>query len=208
MTDVSWLLFLAASLAVIVTPGQDMVLVLSRGIGQCAVAGIVTAAGVSTGLLLHTVLATLGLGAILLASETLFVVLKIVGAAYLVWIGVRMLLSGGARLDVAAAARMPLARMFRQGMLSNLSNPKIVLFYFAFLPQFMTASAAAPKEAILAMGVAFALLTFAVKGSVGFFAGTLSGWLRANPNAVAWIHRIGGAALVTLGVRLAFAHRS
>lgn len=207
MTDVSWLLFLAASLVVIVTPGQDMVLVLSRGMGQGAMAGIATAAGVSTGLMLHTVLATLGLGAVLLASETLFVVIKIAGAAYLVWIGVRMVMSGGGRLDVSQAVRIPLVRMFRQGMLSNLSNPKIVLFYFAFLPQFMSATADAPKEAVFAMGVAFALLTFLVKGPVGFFAGTLSGWLRVNPQALAWIHRISGAALIALGVRLAFAHR-
>lgn len=207
MHDVSWLLFLAASLAVIVTPGQDMVLVLSRGVGQGAAAGFATAAGISTGLMLHTILATLGLGAVLLASETLFVALKVAGAAYLVWIGCRMILSRGGRLDVAMAGRIPLRRMFCQGLLSNLSNPKIVLFYFAFLPQFMTASAAAPQQAIFAMGVAFALLTFLVKGPVGFFAGTLSGWLRANPRALASIHRVSGAALIVLGVRLAFVHR-
>ncbi|MEK9661903.1 MAG: LysE family transporter, partial [Alphaproteobacteria bacterium] len=93
-------------------------------------------------------------------------------------------------------------RAYRQGMLSNLSNPKIALFYFAFLPQFMTLSAPSPKEAIFAMGVAFALLTFLIKGPVGFFAGTLSGWLRANPRVLAWIHRVGGIALIALGIRL------
>jgi threonine/homoserine/homoserine lactone efflux protein len=204
MADVSWFIFLAASLAVIVTPGQDMVLVLSRGMGQGATAGIVTAAGVSSGLMLHTVLATLGLGALLHASELLFTVLKFAGAAYLVWLGIRLLREGAGRLAVTAARRQPLHRAFRQGMLSNLSNPKIALFYFAFLPQFMSASAAEPKEAIFAMGVAFAVLTFFVKGPVGFFAGTLSGWLRANPAALGWIHRISGAALLALGVRLAF----
>ena len=207
MTDVSWLLFLAASLAVIVTPGQDMVLVLSRGIGQGATAGIATAAGVSSGLMLHTVLATLGLGALLHASEGLFFVLKIAGAAYLVWLGARLLISGAARLDIEATGRRPLRRVYTQGMLSNLSNPKIVLFYFAFLPQFVSASAAAPKEAIFAMGVAFALLTFLVKGPVGFFAGALSGWLRANPRTLSWIHRVSGATLLALGVRLAFEQR-
>jgi threonine/homoserine/homoserine lactone efflux protein len=207
MTDVSWFIFLAASLAVIVTPGQDMVLVLSRGMGQGALAGIVTAAGVSSGLLLHTVLATLGLGALLQTSELLFTMLKIAGAVYLVWIGIRLLREGAGRLDVAASRRLPLRRAFRQGMLSNLTNPKIALFYLAFLPQFMSASAAAPKEAIFTMGLAFAVLTFLIKGPVGFFAGTLSGWLRANPRALGWIHRIGGGALLALGVRLAFEQR-
>jgi threonine/homoserine/homoserine lactone efflux protein len=204
MADVSWLLFLAASLAVIVTPGQDMVLVLSRGMAQGALAGIVTAAGVSCGLMLHTVLATLGLGALLRASETLFVVLKIAGAVYLLWLGIRLLREGAARLDLTAARPIPLWRAFRQGMVSNLSNPKIALFYFAFLPQFMTTDTAAPKAAIFAMGLAFAVLTFFVKGPVGYGAGTLSGWLRANPKALGWVHRVSGAALVALGIRLAF----
>lgn len=207
MTDVSWIIFLAASLAVIITPGQDMVLVMSRGIGQGALAGIVTAAGVSSGLMLHTVLATLGLGALLQASELLFTALKIAGAVYLLWIGWRMLRDGAGQLDIAASGRQPLWRAYRQGMLSNLSNPKIALFYFAFLPQFMSATAAAPGQAIFAMGVVFAILTFLVKGPVGFSAGALSGWLRANPRALAWIHRIGGIALIGLGIRIALEPR-
>lgn len=207
MTDVSWLLFLAASLAVIVTPGQDMILVMSRGMAQGAAAGTMTAAGVSCGLLLHTVLATLGLGALLQASALLFTALKIAGALYLVWLGIRLLRDGAGRLDLAVVRGLPLPLVFRQGMLSNLSNPKIALFYFAFLPQFMPAAAAAPKLSVFAMGLAFAALTFLVKGPVGYFAGTLSGWLRGNPRAVGWIHRISGAALISLGIRLAFEPR-
>ena len=96
MIEVSWLLFIVASLLLIATPGQDMILVMSRSIAQGAGAGVATAAGVSVGLVGHTVLAALGLGAVLRTSEWLFVALKLVGAAYLVYLGIQLLRSGRA----------------------------------------------------------------------------------------------------------------
>jgi threonine/homoserine/homoserine lactone efflux protein len=203
MVEVSWLLFLAASLVVIVTPGQDMLLVMSRSIGQGARAGIVTAAGVSAGLLGHTLLATLGLGALLHASELLFQVLKLIGAAYLVYLGLRLLRTAATRHRLQTVAKRSLPRLFAEGALSNLSNPKIALFYFAFLPQFVPTSAAQPTLSLLILGIAFAALTFVVKGPIGYGAGALSGWLRSHAAVLAWINRTSGAVLIGLGVRLA-----
>jgi threonine/homoserine/homoserine lactone efflux protein len=206
--EVSWLLFLVASLVVIVTPGQDMVLVMSRSIGQGSRAGIATAAGVSVGLLGHTMLATLGLGAVLHASEILFQALKLLGAAYLVYLGVRLLRAGATHHRLRPGSDRSLPRLFLEGALSNLSNPKVALFYFAFLPQFVPASAGQPTLSLLVLGIAFAALTFVIKGPIGYGAGALSGWLRAHPGALAWINRTSGAVLIALGVRLAFAeHR-
>ncbi|HSM19246.1 MAG TPA: LysE family translocator [Hyphomicrobiales bacterium] len=207
MIEVSWWLFLLASLAVILAPGQDMVLVMSRGLGQGSSAGVVTAAGVSTGLLGHTILATFGLGALLMASELAFTVLKLIGAAYLIYLGARLILSGAKRLDLKAAAPLSRRRLFSEGTLSNLSNPKVTLFYFAFLPQFVSKSAAAPTLSIFVLGVAFSLLTFLIKGPVGFFAGSLSDWFRAHPGALAWMHRSSGLVLVGFGLLLAFEQR-
>lgn len=207
MGEVSWILFTGASLAVILAPGQDMLLVMSRGLGQGARAGVATAAGVSTGLLGHTVLAALGLGALLAASEAAYAALKYVGAGYLFYLGVRLLLSGGG-LNAARLSGAPLSRLFAQGALSNLSNPKIVLFYFSFLPQFVPATASDPSLLLLALGVLFAALTFMVKGPVGYFAGALSAWFGAHPMALAWMFRSSGAVLIGLGLRLAFAGRS
>jgi len=207
MSDAQLILFVVTSLVVIVTPGQDMVLVMSRSIAQGSAAGIATAAGVSTGLLGHTLLAGLGLGSILLASETLFVVLKLVGAAYLVYLGVRLLLTKLAALELADAGAAPLRRLWVQGALSNLSNPKIAIFYFAFLPQFVAPDAAHPTALLLMLGAAFAVLTFLVKGPVGWFAGALSAWLRERPRVLVGMHRTSGAVLVALGVRLAFERR-
>lgn len=207
MIEAHWLLFVATSLLVIATPGQDMILVMSRSVALGPAAGVVTAAGVSIGLVGHTILAALGLGAILRASEMLFTGLKLAGAAYLVWLGVGLLRTRGAELALRGSSARSSVRLFADGALSNLSNPKIAIFYFAFLPQFVPAGAAHPTLSMLALGLVFAGLTFLVKAPVGLFAGLLSGWLRARPRALVWLHRASGAVLVGLGVRLAMEPR-
>ncbi len=208
MLDVAWLLFIVSSLVLIATPGQDMILVMSRSLAQGAAAGIVTAAGVSTGLVGHTVLATLGLGAILRASDWLFVALKLAGATYLIWLGIGLLRTRSAEIGTANGTRKSFGRMFADGALSNLSNPKIAIFYFAFLPQFVAADAAHPTLAIFVLGLIFALLTFVVKGPVGLFAGLLSAVVRRRPGALKWLYRCSGGVLVALGVRLALERRA
>jgi threonine/homoserine/homoserine lactone efflux protein len=208
VVEVSGWLFVIASIVLIVTPGQDMILVMSRSVAQGPAAGVATAAGVSVGLVGHTVLATLGLGAILRTSEWLFVVLKLVGAIYLVYLGVQLLRSGRHELAMSAAAPRSLWRLFFDGALSNVSNPKIAIFYFAFLPQFVLPGAAHPTLSVFVLGLAFAALTFVVKGPVGLAAGLLSGWLRTHPRVLAWLYRSSGAVLIALGARLAFERRS
>ena len=209
MLDITWLLFIIASLVLIVTPGQDMILVMSRSLSQGAAAGVVTAAGVSVGLVGHTVLATLGLGAILRTSEWLFIALKLVGAAYLVYLGVQLLRTPAHALAaVSAGAPRPLWRLFLDGALSNVTNPKIAVFYFAFLPQFVLPGAAHPTLAVFVLGLVFAGLTFLVKGPVGLGAGLLSGWLRSRPKVLAGIYRTSGVVLLGLGLKLAFERRA
>ncbi len=208
MHDVSWWLFVVASIVLIVTPGQDMILVMSRSIVQGSAAGVATAAGVSVGLVGHTLLATLGLGAILRTSEWLFVLLKLAGAAYLVYLGVQLLRTRSQQLTATVSAQRSLARLFADGALSNVSNPKIAIFYFAFLPQFVAPDAAHPTLAVFTLGLLFAALTFVVKGPVGLAAGRLSGWLRRRPDALKWLYRTSGVVLIGLGVKLAFERRA
>ena len=208
MIDAHWMPFVAVSLVLIATPGQDMLLVMSRSIAQGPGAGVVTAAGVSVGLVGHASLAALGLGAILTASETLFLALKLLGAAYLLYLAIGLLRTREAALQFGASAARPPLRLFVDGALSNLSNSKVAIFFFAFLPQFVAPGAGQPTLAIFSLGVAFAAMTFAVKGVVGLSAGILSGWLRSRPRALLWIHRSSGAMLLGLGVRLAFERRN
>ena len=207
MLEASWGLFTLASLVLIVTPGQDMILVMSRSIAQGPRAGVATAAGVSVGLVGHTVLATLGLGAILRTSEWLFIALKLCGAAYLVWLGIGLLRTRRTELAVAEVSDRSTLRLFADGALSNVSNPKIAVFYFAFLPQFVLPGAAHPTLTVFLLGLLFAALTFLVKGPVGMFAGLLSSWLRARPGVLVWLYRSSGAILVALGLKLAFERR-
>jgi threonine/homoserine/homoserine lactone efflux protein len=207
MIEAYWVLFTVASLALITLPGQDMILVMSRSIAQGVKAGVVTAAGVSVGLVGHTLLATLGLGVILRTSEWLFLALKLVGAAYLLYLGVGLLRTRRGSLAMEAAASRPLGRLFVDGAFSNLSNPKIAIFYFAFLPQFVAPAAQHPTLTVFVLGLAFAGLTFLVKAPVALFSGALSVWLRARPGVLVWVFRCSGAILVGLGVRLAFERR-
>jgi len=203
MPEVTWLLFIVASLVLIVTPGQDMVLVMSRSIAQGAAAGVATAAGVSVGLVGHTVLATLGLGALLRASEWVFLALKLAGAAYLVYMGVQLLRTRTHEIATACGSARSLRRHFVDGALSNISNPKIAVFYFAFLPQFVQPGALHPTLSVFVLGLVFAGLTFLVKGPVGLGAGMLSSWLRTRPGVVVWLYRTSGSVLIGLGLKLA-----
>jgi threonine/homoserine/homoserine lactone efflux protein len=152
-------------------------------------------------------LATLGLGALLRASEALFVALKLVGAAYLLYLGVQLLRTRQAELSVTSTAAQSTMRLFANGALSNISNPKIAVFYFAFLPQFVSPGASSVTATILVLGLLFAGLTLAIKAPVALFAGRLSGWFRARPTALVGLYRTSGLVMVALAVRLALSPR-
>ncbi len=208
MIDAQWPLFLLASLAVIITPGQDMVLVMSKAVTQGTRAGVATAAGVSVGLVGHTILATLGLGALLRTSEWLFTGIKFAGAAYLLYLGIQLLCTRAAELGAEASTKRSHLRLFATGAVSNISNPKIAIFYFAFLPQFVATPAQNPALTVFTLGLVFAALTFLIKGPVAVFAGRLSHWFQAQPKALLYLYRFSGLVMVGLAVRLALSRRS
>jgi threonine/homoserine/homoserine lactone efflux protein len=137
----------------------------------------------------------------------LFIALKLIGAAYLVYLGIGLLRTRQSSLPIGVQTSRTLGRLFVDGAASNLSNPKIAVFYFAFLPQFVSPSATYPTLTVFVLGLVFAGLTFVVKAPVGIFAGRLSAWLRARPSVLTWVFRSSGAILVALGVRLAFERR-
>lgn len=205
--EISWAVFVVASLALIATPGQDLILVISRSVTQGGRAGLVSAAGISFGLTGHAVLAALGLGAVLRTSETLFLAFKLVGVLYLAYLGIKLLRQGDMDLSGTVSARASCGKLFREGALCNLSNPKVALFYLAFLPQFISPGVSNPTLALIVLGFTFAGLTFLVKGTVGYFGGRLSTWLGARPTVMRFIRRASGGVLIALGVRLAFEPR-
>jgi threonine/homoserine/homoserine lactone efflux protein len=208
MIDAHWPLFVLAAVVVIATPGQDMILVMSKSLTQGARADVTTAAGVSVGLAGHTILAALGLGALLRTSEWLFAALKIVGAGYLLYLGVQLLRTRTAQLQAVTAVPQSSVHLFATGAVSNISNPKIAVFYFAFLPQFIASGATSPTLTIFVLGILFAALTFVIKEPVAVSAGRLSSWFQSRPAALVWLHRCSGLVMVGLAVRLALSRRA
>src|SRR5471032_1317427 len=188
-------LYVAASLALIATTGQDMLYVITRSLAQGRVAGLCSALGVCLGILVHTALAALGVGAILHASEALFLALRLV------------LSRESPRIGGLGDGRLSTLALVRQGVLSNVTNPKIVLFFFAFLPQFVDPASAHPTRELVFLGVLYAVLALPVKSAVALAAGSLSERALRNPAAMKWMNRASGTVLVALGLRLAAAER-
>ena len=196
-------LFLATSLAITFAPGPDNLQVLARGISQGRAAGLVAALGFAAGVTFHTTLAALGVAAVLRASPLAFQILKLVGAAYLVWIGVKALKSQG----LAAAGdrpRQPLLAIFRQSVLGNMLNPKVTLFFVVFLPQFVDAHGAQSVTLqMLELGLVFMAQTVVVFSIFGLCAGTIGGWLKRRPRAGVWLDRLAGLTFIAIGIRIA-----
>jgi threonine/homoserine/homoserine lactone efflux protein len=206
--EIITLVFILTSVVIILTPGQDMILVMSRSITQGQKAGIITDFGVSVGLLSHTLLATLGLGAILLASEFLFNIIKFIGAGYLIYIGYQLLRSKDHTIPMEDLPKVSYKKMFVQGAISNIMNPKIAIFYFSYLPQFVVQRRGNEAMQLFTLGVTFAILTFFIKAPIGFISGLLSFWIKTRPIILKYIHKTSGTILIVLGFKLALEERN
>ncbi|HJZ66002.1 MAG TPA: LysE family translocator [Candidatus Acidoferrum sp.] len=197
-------LFLAGALILLVIPGPAVFYILSRTIGQGRLAGVVSAAGISVGTLVHSVAAALGLSAILASSARAFHIVQFAGALYLIFLGVRMLLSRDEAALSSGNAPHSLPRVFGQGVLVNLLNPKTALFFLAFLPQFVDASRGHVSAQIFFLGCSFALLGLMSDSSWALLAGTLAERLRSSSRWRRAQKNISGGALIALGVATAF----
>jgi threonine/homoserine/homoserine lactone efflux protein len=207
LVEASFVLFLTASLAVIVAPGPDNMLVLTRGVAQGRGAALVSAAGASLGLVVHSVFAAAGLSALLAQSALAFSVVKYVGAAYLIYLGVRALLDREGFALTRGEAPMGLGKVFTQAVASNVLNPKIAVFFLAYLPQFADPATGGTAIQLLAFGLTFALLTLAIFSALAVFSGTVGSWLRSRPKLAGGLGWLTGAVLISLGLRLAFQDR-
>jgi threonine/homoserine/homoserine lactone efflux protein len=196
-------LFLAAGLALNITPGPDMLYVAARGASEGRPAGIVSALGIGAGTLVHIALVAAGLAAVLAAVPVAYLAIRLGGAAYLIYLGVRALL---ARPTTAAAPLAPasLGAIFRQGVITNVLNPKVALFFLAFLPQFVDPSRGNPVFQVIALGLLFDTTGTLVNLAVAIGSSSAAERLRA-PNV--WLQRVTGGIFVALGLRLALAVR-
>jgi threonine/homoserine/homoserine lactone efflux protein len=198
-----FLLFLAASIAITVAPGPDNLQVLARGISQGRAAGLVAALGFAAGISFHTTLAALGVAALLKSSPMAFEAVKLAGAAYLVWIGIKAIRTKGLS-SAHERPSQPLTVVFRQSVIGNLLNPKVTLFFIVFLPQFVNPHGA--QSVMLQMfelGGVFMLQTVAVFSVFGVAAGMIGAYLKRRPKVGVWLDRLAGATFIGLGIRVA-----
>ncbi len=197
-------LFFAASWMLIVTPGPDIVYVVTRGISQGRKAGVVSAVGVTVGILVHTVFASLGLAVILRTSALAFLAVKFAGAAYLVYLGVKAFMN---RTEFALDSDKPAdgtRTVFIQGILSNVLNPKVALFFLAFLPQFVNPRYGNASAQMVGLGLTFAFFGAVFLVALGYFSGGIGSWLSRRRRIADKIRLFTGGILVLLGLRLAF----
>jgi threonine/homoserine/homoserine lactone efflux protein len=201
------ILFLTASLVVIVAPGPDNILVLTRSVTLGRRAALVSAAGASVGLVTHSLFAAAGLSVLLARSAVAFSVVKYAGAAYLVYLGIRALLDRESFVLPRRSSYLGLRSVFVQVVASNVLNPKIAVFFLAYLTQFADPAAGGTAPRLLALGLTFALLTWVIFSGIALFSGTLAVWLRTRPRLASSLGWLTGGVLVSLGLRLAFSER-
>ena len=201
-------LFIFSGLLLNIAPGPDTAYIVGRSVQMGWRGGVLAALGIGAGCLVHAVAAALGLSALLVASATVFTAVKWLGAAYLCYIGLTMLLSRPPSLNAAPPRESngtSLARVFWQGALTNVLNPKVVMFFLAFLPQFVEADAPYKALAFLALGLIFIFNGTLWCLAVAVAAARASGRMQRSGRTVVWTNRGLGALFVYLGVRLAFA---
>jgi RhtB (resistance to homoserine/threonine) family protein len=199
-------LFLAAGILLNLTPGPDTVYILGRSIAQGRDAGVASALGICVGSIFHTSAAALGLSAILATSALAFGAIKLLGGAYLIFLGLKMIFDRHKHLSLPSNfRRRTTAAAFRRGVLTNILNPKVALFFLAFLPQFIDPASNTKVLAFLVLGFAFVTTGTIWCLVLAWFASAFSERLRTNETIAQWLNRTAGALFVFLGLRLATA---
>ena len=202
-------LFAVAAVTLLLIPGPAVLYIVTRSVDQGRAAGLASVCGVHVGTLLHVAAAALGLSALLVSSATAYDTVRWLGAAYLVWLGVRRLLARDEDVPAAVtgpdARRLGLGRIFAQGVVVNVLNPKTALFFLAFLPQFVDTSRGSVPFQVVVLGVAFVLLGLLSDGAYALPASTGAGWLRRRPGVARASRLVSGGVLISLGVTTALA---
>jgi len=201
----SLLIFVIASLALLLAPGPAVLYVVARSVDQGRLAGIVSVLGISLGGWVHVVAAAAGLSALLVSSAFAFTVVKYLGAAYLIYLGVTTLMTPTKQVDDTPIVKMSHAKIFQQGMIVNILNPKTALFFFTFIPQFVDPMRGSVALQIVFLGSLFLIMAVITDGIYAIVAGTLGQWLKTNQRFLAIQKYLSGSIYIFLGVTTAVA---
>lgn len=203
LTPEQFIGFLAAAVLITMSPGPDNLMVLGVGMSRGRKQGMAFGLGCALGCLSHTILAVIGVSAIIAASPIAFTVLKMCGGLYLIWLGVQALHSKGeAKAAAVNMAEESSRKLFMKGVFANAINPKVVLFFLSFLPQFVIAEHGNMNWQTAALGVTFTAQAAVLFGLLGFFSGSVGQWLNGHSRASLWLDRAAGTIFVALGLRL------
>jgi len=196
----TFIVFVVAALVLLITPGPAVFYIVTRSIDQGRVAGIVSTLGVGAGTLVHVAAAALGVSALLVSSAAAFNTLKYLGAAYLVYLGIRKFLVADEIEQPRSLKRNTLTRIFYDGVIVNVLNPKTALFFFAFLPQFVDVSKGGVWIQIIFLGVLFVAMGILSDGTYALLAGSFGNWLKGNPGWLRVQRYLAGTIFISLGI--------
>lgn len=204
ITFVQLLSFALAAVLITATPGPDNLMVLGMGMSKGQRQGIAFGLGCAVGCLSHTILAVVGVSALVAASPFAFTALKWIGGGYLVWLGVNAIRHAGQGAKVAEydGGQDSTRALFFKGMFANAINPKVVLFFLSFLPQFVVPEQGRIGLQLGILGFVFAVQAGVLFAALAYFAGSIGAWLTRRPKANVWLDRIAGAVFVSLGLRM------
>jgi len=205
-----WMIFFSAALALNLAPGPDLMYIFSRTVSQGRRIGIASTLGVCSGAMVHATAAALGLSAILAASATAFTMVKLVGAAYLLYMGIKALRSAGGRFSDAnlASPRVNAWQAYKSGALVDILNPKVAIFFMAFLPQFVRPEVGHASLQIFMLGVLVIVTAIVVEVSLVMVADRATGVVRSNRKLSVWLDRGLGTVFIGLGLQLAFSEHT
>ena len=196
-------LFIITAMIIILVPGPDFIYVTTCGISNGNKAGIVSACGISAGILVLTLFAALGLSAIIQTSKVAFTVIKFLGAGYLIFIGIKAMMSKNDIQDFSADKFQKKDSMFLKGIVTNVFNPKAIITFMALLPQFVSVNNANPKAQFILLGLILSAMSIAWLGLVGYFAGIFGNVIKKNKSIQNGIKYVSGSIMVALGLKLA-----
>ena len=201
-------MFAITGLLLNLTPGNDMLYVIGRSSGQGTKAGVISALGIGAGCIVHILAAVIGLSALIAGSAMAFDIIKYMGAAYLVYLGIRSVASKKHSIHINKNLK-PLSynKIFWQGVITNVLNPKVALFFLAFLPQFINVHEGNTSWQILFLGIWFDAVGTIVNVLVALLFGSIGSWLSKSPRFVQWQERITGMILIGLGIKVALSSK-
>lgn len=202
-----WGLFVLASVTLLLTPGPAVLFIVARSVERGKVAGLVSVLGIHLGTIVHILAAAVGLSALIVSSTLAFSVVKYLGAAYLIWIGIRTLMAPDLPLEISAKSTKPLHRLFQEGFIVNLFNPKTAIFFLAFLPQFVDPARGALHWQILVLGFTFMGLGMLSDAMFALAAGAAGDFLRRSRRFLRFQRWFAGLSFIGLGVTAALVSR-